>query len=62
MAPEVLDQEELDFTADFYSLGVIGYKLISGKDYNEEKDIDLTKDEKLKEKYSEFCLEFISKL
>ena len=62
MAPEVLDQEEIDFTADFFSLGAVGYKLISGKEYNEEKDIDLTKNEKLKEKYSDFCLEFISKL
>jgi serine/threonine protein kinase len=62
MAPEVLDQEEIDFTADLFSLGTVGYKLISGKEYNEEKDIDLTKNEKLKEKYSDFCLEFISKL
>ena len=62
MAPEVLDQEEIDFTADFFSLGAVGYKLISGKEYNEEKDIDLTKNEKLKENYSDFCLEFISKL
>ena len=62
MAPEVLNREEIDFTADYFSLGVVGYKLISGKEYNKEKDVDLKKDSKLKEKYSEFCLEFISKL
>ena len=63
MAPEVINQEEVDFTADFYSLGALAYKAISGKEYNSVKgDKDLTKDKNLKNKYSEMCLDFISSL
>ena len=63
MAPEVINKEEIDYSADFYSLGALGYKLISGKEYDsEEGDKDLTKDKKLKHRYSEMCLDFISLL
>ena len=74
MAPETLNRKKQNFSVDFYSLGVIAYELITGKvpyDGNDRKeikalmkndDIDLTKDDKLKENYSDFCLEFITLL
>lgn len=64
MAPETIKIEKLDLCADFYSLGTICYKLITGKDFNikENENIDLTSDIKLKKNYSEFCLDFVSKL
>ena len=74
MAPETLNGKKQNFSVDFYSLGVIAYELITGKvpydgyDRKEIKslmkndDIDLTTDEKLKDNYSEFCLEFITLL
>ena len=61
MAPEIFEKAELDYTVDFYSLGVVSYKLMSGKDFTlGNEDIDLTQDKKLREKYSDICLEFVS--
>ena len=64
MAPEVFNKEKLDFTADFYSLGAVAYKLICGKKFriDEDENKNLIKDKKLRANYSEFCLDFIMKL
>ena len=64
MAPEIFNKEKLDFTADFYSLGAVAYKLICGKKFriDEDEDKNLKKDKKLRANYSEFCLDFIMKL
>ena len=64
MAPEIFTKAKLDFTADFYSLGAVAYKLICGKKFriDEDEDKNLIKDKKLRANYSEFCLDFIMKL
>ena len=64
MAPETLDKKSLDYTADFFSIGSIAYKLIKGKKYriNEDEKTNILKDKQLRKNYSEFCLDFISKL
>ena len=64
MAPETLDKKSLDYTADFFSIGAIAYKLIKGKKYriNEDDKTNILKDKQLRKNYSEFCLDFISKL
>ena len=73
-APETLKMEKQDFSVDYYSLGVIAYEFVKRKlPYDSEdrakikkmmkKDIiDLKKDESLKNKYTEICLDFITKL
>ena len=64
MAPEVFIKQKLDFTADYYSLGAVAYKLICGKKFriDEDENKNLVKDKKLRANYSEFCLDFIMKL
>ena len=63
MAPECFQKDELDFTADFYSLGIVLYQLMSGKIYNPgDEDIDISTDEKVKDKYSDFCIDFVNGL
>ena len=74
MAPETLLGNKQDYSVDFYSLGVIGYELIKGKvpyDANDRDEIiqmmkddtiDLKANEKLRQNFSDFCLDFITKL
>ena len=64
MAPEVFIKQKLDFTADYFSLGAVAYKLICGKKFriDEDENKNLVKDKKLRANYSEFCLDFIMKL
>ena len=74
MAPETIKGQDQDYSVDYYSLGVIGYEIMKGSvpydsnDRDEIKkmmkngDIVLDSGEKLKTRYSPFCLDFISKL
>ena len=74
MAPETIKGKKQDYSVDFYSLGVVGYEVMKGivpydsNDRDEIKkmmkndEIHLTKKDKLKTTYSEFCLDFINRL
>jgi len=74
MAPETIKGKEQDYSVDFYSLGVIGYEIMKGvvpydsndreeiKAMMKNNEIHLTKKDKFKTTYSEFCLDFINKL
>ena len=74
MAPETILGNKQDYSVDYYSLGVIGYELIKGKvpyDANDRDEIidmmkndtiNLLSDEKLRNNFSDFCLDFITKL
>ena len=74
MAPETIKGKKQDYSVDFYSLGVVGYEVMKGivpydsndreeiKKMMKNDEIHLTKKDKLKTTYSEFCLDFINRL
>ena len=74
MAPETIVGDKQDYSVDYYSLGVIGYELLKGKvpydandreeilDMMKNNEINLKADERLRETFSDFCLDFITKL
>ena len=72
MAPEVLFNQNHDYSADFFALGVIGYEIIKGerpykgKNKKELRNDILSRQAKLKEKEQEFwsknCIDFINGL